>query len=341
MSHKHRTIGLMRNSRLSETKALLQRFYPELEYRDVTQLADLDEVDFVLGGGGKDIDPSLYGQGNRSCKAFDPEADRLDLQLMQEVLARDIPFLGICRGAQLLNIALGGTLYQDLRLERGCRHQARHSITPVRELQSLLNGLNTVNSSHHQGIDRLGESLKVLATAEDGLPELVWRPRAIGTQYHPELLIHEDARWKVLFDWWLAGAPALPDHDTIRSTHQPTHSPAKREAERQRDVDSILLVFPGDELNYRTASLTYIPCPVWVLPDGTEIQNERGAVTPHYWPGYLDRLLKELPLNKRRQVVVIPQHDDLVAVSRHLRMDLPMLLEDLKIAGFTPLLHAH
>ena len=206
MSPEPRTVGLMRNSRKEHTKELLQRHYPELHVRDVHEVSDLSQVDFVLAGGGKDIDPALYGQENRACKSFSPADDWTDLRLLEETLVRGLPFLGICRGAQLLNIVLGGTLYQDLALETGQAHAKTHRIIYDTRLHARFAGLETVNSTHHQGIQRLAGTLTTLAQAEDSIPELVWCPGAIGVQFHPETLIREDKRWKTLFDWWLTGA---------------------------------------------------------------------------------------------------------------------------------------
>ena len=146
--------------------------------------------------GGSDIEPSRYGQPNAAAKNPDPDRDDMELRLIAEALKVGIPILGICRGAQMLNVAFGGTLVQDIGDgHTGLRHAVRF------EEGSKLAAIarpETVNSRHHQAIDRLGEGLCIAArSAEDGVVEgieAVDRPFVLAVQWHPEDLAVDGER---------------------------------------------------------------------------------------------------------------------------------------------------
>ncbi len=159
----------------------------------------LDVLDGLILAGGRDIDPATYG-AERANGTDDPrtERDEFELALAQRAMERDIPLLGICRGMQLMNIARGGTLVQSLP-----EHLHRRSIGtfdgndhPVRLEESSLAARATGEvshgtlSHHHQGIDRVGDGLRVTGWAdEDELPEALEDPElqfALGVQWHPE-----------------------------------------------------------------------------------------------------------------------------------------------------------
>lgn len=162
-------------------------------------------VDGLVLSGGGDIDPVVYGAPRRSVRHDDIDVDRFELALVEEARRRRIPVLAICRGMQLLNVAQGGTLHQEVTSpggvhvpigddpdEIGSRRHPVH-LTPGGLLASLFGTTEIeVNSGHHQGVDRLGEGLTVEAVAPDGLVEGVrfsgedwW---ALGVQWHPERL---------------------------------------------------------------------------------------------------------------------------------------------------------
>jgi len=164
---------------------------------DADQL--LDVLDGLILAGGRDIDPATYG-AERANGTDDPrtERDEFELALAQRAMERDIPLLGICRGMQLMNIARGGTLVQSLP-----EHLHRRSVGtfdgndhPVRLDESSLaaRAAGEVShgtlSHHHQGIDRVGDGLRVTGWAdEDELPEALEDPElqfALGVQWHPE-----------------------------------------------------------------------------------------------------------------------------------------------------------
>lgn len=155
---------------------------------------DLSCAGLVLCGGG-DVDPSLYGQENCGSQPPDPERDRAELALISAFLEAGRPILGICRGIQILNIALGGTLIQDLPASVRPFHTnpARDLVHPLRlKPDSILGKLYgphvQVNSAHHQAVDRLGRDLTATAWAESGFAEAVEHQSLpiLGVQFHPE-----------------------------------------------------------------------------------------------------------------------------------------------------------
>ena len=181
---------------------------------DLTLAKDCDAL--LLPGGG-DADPALYGQENRGSNPPDHDRDRDELALIGEFMAQGKPILGICRGHQMLNIALGGTLIQDLPDERH-RHDAQtdtdrvHRVRSVHPLMIELYGENFVsNSSHHQAVDRLGEGLVPTCVSEDGVIEGIVHEngKVLGVQFHPErmafALKREDADdGEPIFRWFTA-----------------------------------------------------------------------------------------------------------------------------------------
>jgi putative glutamine amidotransferase len=159
----------------------------------------LDALDGVLFSGGADLDPELYGQeAHPETKGVQAERDRGELALLEAALARDMPVLAVCRGSQVLNVALGGDLVQHLPEVVGDeKHKytpgeyADHEVTvePGTRLGSLIGERAPVKSHHHQGFGRLGEGLHESARAEDGTLEALEDPSrrfALGVLWHPE-----------------------------------------------------------------------------------------------------------------------------------------------------------
>lgn len=158
-------------------------------------------LDGLVIAGGPDVEPARYGA--RPHPRTGPpyrERDAWELALIEAALAGGTPLLGVCRGMQLLNVALGGTLVQHLPDTVGHGGHAgppgvfgRHLVTPVpgTRLGALLPGAMTVPTFHHQAVDRLGRGLVVCARAQDGTPEAL-EPRAddggfvLAVQWHPE-----------------------------------------------------------------------------------------------------------------------------------------------------------
>jgi RNA polymerase sigma factor (sigma-70 family) len=157
------------------------------------QLAAVDGV--LFGGSTRDLHPGLYREAPRASVA-DPDlaADRVDASLLRTALAQDLPVIGICRGHQLLNVVLGGSLHQDLAEDGHAeaeRHLFSHDVLSRREslVRTVTGSRSPVLSDHHQAIRRLGRGLQVTAVSEEGLPEAVELPGArfaLGVQWHAE-----------------------------------------------------------------------------------------------------------------------------------------------------------
>ena len=155
----------------------------------------------VLCGGG-DPDPVLYGQANRGSYGIEPMRDRQELACIHSFLKAQKPILGICRGMQILNITFGGTLTQHLptaQLHQGAGEELWHDLRTDGYLRKLYGRNFSANSSHHQGIDRLGRGLRPAARAPDGLIEAFWHERAavLGVQFHPERMEDGDKIFEV------------------------------------------------------------------------------------------------------------------------------------------------
>lgn len=178
--------------------------------------------------GGMDVDPARYGEKIKpTCGTIQRYRDDLEFRVLGEVLKTDKPILAICRGAQLVNIAFGGTLYQDLPSEydTSVLHRQRESDfapshpilvergTPLFELVGKATMMG--NSFHHQAIKTLGEGLEVMARAEDGMIEAVWATRARylrAYQWHPERLYDLDADNRTVFAEFISEARKTQRH---------------------------------------------------------------------------------------------------------------------------------
>ncbi len=173
---------------------------------EATLRALYDRLDGVLFSGGGDLDPALYGATRHpSLSGVSAERDRTELALARWSAAEAKPFFGICRGQQLLNVALGGTLYRDISEHIGalkhtyqCETEStlRPHAVQVEEETRLARLLDkpvlTVNSLHHQAVRRVAEPLTVSARAPDGLVEAVELPAhqfGLAVQWHPECLL--------------------------------------------------------------------------------------------------------------------------------------------------------
>jgi gamma-glutamyl-gamma-aminobutyrate hydrolase PuuD len=159
----------------------------------------LDAVDGLIFSGGSDLDPELYGEeAHPETDGWVRERDDFELGLMQAALARDVPLLAICRGSQVLNVALGGDLEQHVpdRVHTNVHKEtpgvfADHDVAvlPGTRLSTLLGDRADVKSHHHQGYGELGEGLREAARASDGTLEALEDPTrrfALGVLWHPE-----------------------------------------------------------------------------------------------------------------------------------------------------------
>ena len=177
----------------------------------------LERVDALVLPGGGDIDPTSYGDVPQTDTLYGmrPESDLFEVALVREADKRRLPLLGICRGLQVINVAFGGTLHQDLPEHpqdlagRAFAPHYRTDIVPGSRLHEVVGRDEiVVNSLHHQGVKVVGEGLRVVATAHDGVVESVEAEDAawdmLAVQWHPECLQKDHAT--ALFDWLVAAA---------------------------------------------------------------------------------------------------------------------------------------
>lgn len=181
--------------------------------------ADLEQLfrfcdGFVLTGG-HDVAPERYGQARLpQCGDTSPGRDRMEAALLRLAIDRDRPVLGICRGLQFINAALGGTLWQDLPTQRPsdiCHRQRPPYDVPAHPVAVLpgtplarLAGTDRleVNSCHHQAVRDLAPALRPMALSPDGLVEALWHPERRflwGVQWHPEFAWRGDAVARSIF----------------------------------------------------------------------------------------------------------------------------------------------
>ncbi len=161
--------------------------------------ATLEVVDGLIFSGGSDLDPELYGDpAHPETNGVVRERDDFELELMRAALSRDVPVLAICRGSQMLNVALGGGIEQhvpdrvgnDLHKETsGVFAEHDVDVLPDTRLRALLGDRHDVKSHHHQGFGKLGHGLREAARAPDGTVEALEDPSrrfALGVLWHPE-----------------------------------------------------------------------------------------------------------------------------------------------------------
>ncbi len=163
------------------------------------QLAALDGI--IVVGSGIDIPAEMYGhERHPKTGRLLPSKTAFEVRLVGKARERDIPLLGICNGMQAMNVAYGGTLWQDLPSEKGVEHAVKNATTPCHhvviepgtKLHHLVGETRAhVNSSHHQAVRDVGSGLTISARADDGTIEAIEDPTrtfAVGVQWHPELI---------------------------------------------------------------------------------------------------------------------------------------------------------
>lgn len=185
-----------------------------------------ERMDGILIPGGVDIDPAAFGETpHEKLGRIDPARDRVEIQLAKWAVEEEKPILGLCRGLQVINVALGGTLYQDLEAEYP--NAIKHDYFPNYGFErdylahdvALVTGSRLhhaieckqipVNSMHHQGIKVLAGALAPSATAPDGLIEAVESTDGnfvVGVQWHPEVFEATDPNTQQLFEAFLSAA---------------------------------------------------------------------------------------------------------------------------------------
>jgi putative glutamine amidotransferase len=228
MSERPATIGVTRCSRLEDYLASVEQAGARPRILEVTESPRkvLGEIDGVLLTGGGDVDPVFYGEDRHPLTDdAEPGRDEFEIDLARRAMAANLPVLAICRGAQVLNVAAGGTLVQDI--PSSVASDLGHSITEPKDLSchtiDIVTGsrLSTVlgehldaactcrvNSRHHQSVGRPGDGLIVSARATDGVIEAIEKPDAsfcIGVQWHPENF-WQSGEFRPLFDAFVSAA---------------------------------------------------------------------------------------------------------------------------------------
>lgn len=176
----------------------------------------LPRLDGLMLSGGVDIDPIVYGEAPHPLSDQpDKELDEIELKLASWAIQEDIPTLGVCRGMQVLNVALGGTLYQDIHdlcpdsLHHSHRHMSRDylahrvNVLPGSRVEQLLGpGPFMVNSLHHQSVHRPGRGVIISGKADDGIAEMLEVPGhrfVVAAQFHPEEIYTQESTSARLF----------------------------------------------------------------------------------------------------------------------------------------------
>jgi putative glutamine amidotransferase len=188
----------------------------------------LDRLDgLLISGGNFDIHPSLYGERPIAALGqIKPERTKFELNLARLALKRDLPLLGICGGAQAINVVMGGTLYQDIatQITEAIEHQQSkkrniggHEIqirSGTRLAKIVGRPFLEVNTTHHQAVKRLGAGLLINATSEDGLIEGIESSRhsfVLGVQWHPEALAARSFHQRKIFSAFVEACRSFGD----------------------------------------------------------------------------------------------------------------------------------
>jgi len=191
------------------------------EVRIVESAAVVEQALAGAGGlmltGGDDVAPARYGESQHPAVVeVEPERDEFEIALVQEARRRDLPIFAICRGVQVLNVALGGSLYQNIPDDPGTEPHGRpgepgggrlHDVTiePGSRLAAVMQTTTaTASCHHHQAIDKVGDGLHVVARADDGIVEALELDRPeqwlLAVQWHPEDTAADDPAQQQLFD---------------------------------------------------------------------------------------------------------------------------------------------
>jgi len=200
---------------------------PLLDDEDVLRSV-YEACDGILIPGGVDMDPATYGEAaHEKLGNIDPDRDRVELTLARWAIEDGKPMLGLCRGLQVINVAAGGTLYQDIEAQYPdaikhdyfptygfTRDHVAHTVTVEEHsrLRTLVDVADVpVNSMHHQGVKAVGAGLIACARSADGLVEAVESPNGrfcIGVQWHPEVFDVNDPHTRGLFRGFVQAAAA-------------------------------------------------------------------------------------------------------------------------------------
>lgn len=183
----------------------------------------LEIVDGIYFSGGGDIDPLIFGENPiKEIKEIDYDRDEFEIKLFKKAVIKKIPMLGICRGAQIMNVAAGGTLYQDIyaQKEASLGHSPKyayggygHHKVKIMNHSKLYDIFQSeeivVNSYHHQAVREVAEGFKITAISEDGIIEGIESenlPFAVGIQWHPEIMYKRHPEFLKIFKVFVKAA---------------------------------------------------------------------------------------------------------------------------------------
>ena len=187
----------------------------KVPYMTSLSISDLADCESLIFPGGGDITPAFFGERDRGSRSIDTELDILQLQALEYGIQRRIPILGICKGMQLINVGLGGSIIQDLpcadchRYLDADQYHEVHNL-PGSFLHHLYGEIMVVNSAHHQGLGKLGRGVQVVSRCPlDQCVEGICHKYlpVIGVQWHPERLdpARTEARGTALLSYFLYG----------------------------------------------------------------------------------------------------------------------------------------
>jgi len=228
MADRVPVIGVTRCSRLDDYVSSVEQAGARARVLEVSESprALVETLDGVLLTGGGDVDPVLYGEERHpSVEDAEPGRDEFEIDLARRAMEADMPLLAICRGAQVLNVAAGGTLVQDI--PSSVTTDLSHTLTEPKDcvahpiavargsrLHAALGGAVDaactcrVNSRHHQSVGMLGSELVASAVAPDGVIEAIEAPKSrfcVGVQWHPENF-WRTGEFRPLFDAFVEAA---------------------------------------------------------------------------------------------------------------------------------------
>ena len=180
----------------------------DVEFKWISSVGEAMGADFdrLILLGGSDLNPGWYGQPSTYSQPANKQRDATEWALVRRALAFDKPTLGICRGHQMLAVAAGGILWQDIERDGVTReHKSSHRLSDVLlPLSAHIPG-GAVNSYHHQAVRVVPYGWLVAAHSPDGVVESIYRPGMLGVQWHPEMLVTSNPAWEKLFKWFLQG----------------------------------------------------------------------------------------------------------------------------------------